>query len=224
METHSESKNGTRILVPEWNPIFCLKTEPRFNKLLEPCFQNENEPQKWFARTRRGGLRETIIGDQKWTLYVRQANQPRRALQIRVWQSLWLALLPRGGGLPGAQRARVPRRAAAIPRTAAAPSGSPRDGKATCLRQLHIAPCAHTVKRECTTARVAEQCARAAAYASLHAYDKLLLVKSEGIQLCGTVGDGSSLKRGTTLQLQNWTSKLKRGNQQLATNLSAPAG
>ena len=69
-----------------------------------------------------------------------------------------------------------------------------------------------------------EQCARAAAYASLHAYDKLLLVKSEGIQLCGTVGDGSSLKRGTTLQLQNWTSKLKRGNQQLATNLSAPAG
>ena len=153
MGTHSESKNGTRILGPEWNPIFGLKTEPRFNRFLEPCFQNENEPQKWFARTRRGGFRETTIGDQKWTLYVRQANQPRRVLQIRVWQSLWLALLPRGGALPGAQRARVPCRAAAIPRTAAAPSGSPRDGKAKCLRQLHIAPCAHTVKRECTTAR-----------------------------------------------------------------------
>ena len=176
---------------------------------MEPCFQSENEPQKWFARTRRGGFRETIIGDQKRTPDVMRANPPRRVLQIRFWQSLWLALWPRGGGPPGAQRARVPRRAAAIPRTAAALSGSPRDGKAKCSRHAHA---------------LTEQCARAAAHASMHAYDKLLLVKSEGVQLCGTVGDGCSLKRETIFQLQNWTSKLKRWNQQLATNLSAPAG
>ena len=142
---------------------------------------------------------------------MRRANQPEPDFHFRfsgyacvrlatvcrqLWRSLWRALWPRGRGPPGAQRARVPSRAAAIPRTAAAPSGSPRDGKAK----------------------------RAAAYASMHACDKLLLVKSEGIQLCGTVGDGSLLKRETIFQLQNWTSKLKRGNQQLATNLSAPAG
>ena len=101
---------------------------------MEPCFQSENEPQKWFARTRRGGFRETIIGDQNQTPDVMRANPPRRVLQIRFWQSLWLAVWPRGGGPPGAQRARVPRRAAAIPPTAAALPGSPRDGKAKCSR------------------------------------------------------------------------------------------
>ena len=220
METHSESKNGTRILGPEWNPIFGFKTEPRFNRFLEPCFQNENEPQKWFARTRRGGFRETIIEDQKWTLYVRQANQPRRVLQIRVWQSLWLALLDCQAHSERACRAeRQPFRARRQRRQARHATAK-------------LSACANcTLRRARTQSSVnvpllalTEQCARAAAYASLHAYDKLLLVKSEGIQLCGTVGDGSSLKRGTTLQLQNWTSKLKRGNQQLATNLSAPAG
>ena len=112
MGTHSESKNGTKILSPELTPNFGAKTEPRFNKILEPCFQNENEPQKWFARPRRGGFRETIIGGQKRALDVMQANPPRRVLQMRFWQSLRLALWPRGGGPPGAQRTR------------AAPSGS----------------------------------------------------------------------------------------------------
>ena len=46
-----------------------------------------------------------------------RANPPR-VFQIRSWQSLWLALWPRDGGLPGAQRARAAR-AAAIPGTAA---------------------------------------------------------------------------------------------------------
>ena len=129
MAPNSESKNGPRILGPELTPNFGAKTEPVFNKKLEPCFQNGNELQKWFARTRRGGFRETIIGGQKRTLNVMQANPPRRVLQFRFWQSPRLALWPRGGEPPGAQRARVPRRAEAIPRTAAAPSGSPREGK-----------------------------------------------------------------------------------------------
>ena len=145
MEPGFWAQNGTQfsvskrnhVLIDFWNHVFKTKMNLK-SGLREPAAAGSAKPK---------------IGDQKWTLYVRQANQPRRVLQIRVWQSLWLALLPRGGGLPGAQRARVPCRAAAIPRTAAAPSGSPRDGKAKCLRQLHIAPCAHTVKRECTTAR-----------------------------------------------------------------------
>ena len=68
MAPNSESKNGPWILGPELTPKFGAKTEPSFNKILEPCFQNENGPQKWFAQARRGGFRETIIGDQKRTL------------------------------------------------------------------------------------------------------------------------------------------------------------
>ena len=153
MGTHSESKNGTRILGAQLTSNFGAKTEPRFNKILEPCFQNENEPQKWFARTRRGGFRETIIGDQKRTLNVMRANPPRRVLAFRFSRSLRLAKRPRGNGPPGAQRTRAPRRAVVIPRTAAAVSTSPRGSQAKCSRQLRLALSEHKIGRECNTAR-----------------------------------------------------------------------
>ena len=105
MAPNSGSKNGTRLLEPKLNPEIDVKTEPRFYKNLEPCFQSRNGLRKWFARTRRGGFRDTIIWDQNWTLNVMQANPLRRVLAFSFLRQLCLPLLSRGSARQG-QRAR----------------------------------------------------------------------------------------------------------------------
>ena len=88
MAPNSGSKNGTRLLEPKLNPEIDAKTEPRFYKNLEPCFQSRNGLRKWFARTRRGGFRDTIIWDQNWALNVMQANPLRRVLAFSFLRQL----------------------------------------------------------------------------------------------------------------------------------------
>ena len=105
MAPNSGSKNGTRLLEPKLNPEIDAKTEPRFYKNLEPCFQSRNGLRKWFARTRRGGFRDTIIWDQNWTLNVMQANPLRRVLAFSFFAPALPAIAVAWQRPPGAESA-----------------------------------------------------------------------------------------------------------------------
>ena len=78
MAPNSESKNGPWILGPELIPKFGAKTEPSFNKILEPCFQNENEPNATDIRPtfkKRKRARNHCLMHSEMLIFVRTSHK-----------------------------------------------------------------------------------------------------------------------------------------------------